>query len=68
MTLLLGMVNRTQAMLVADRRLSVDGRLTEDESNKAATPSAETPDCEGAATLTLRTHAPVAQLDRAPAF
>ena len=37
MTLLLGMLNRRQAVLVADRRLTVDGRLVEDESNKAAT-------------------------------
>jgi hypothetical protein len=35
MTLLLGRLNRRQAVLVSDRRLSVDGRVTEDESNKA---------------------------------
>ena len=37
MTLLLGMMNRRQAVLLADRRLTVNGRLVDDESNKAAT-------------------------------
>ncbi len=37
MTLLLGLMNRRHAVLVSDRRLSIDGRMTEDESNKAAT-------------------------------
>jgi hypothetical protein len=37
MTLLIGMLNRRQAVLLADRRLSVNGRLTDDESNKAIT-------------------------------
>lgn len=35
MTLLLGLVNRQQAILVSDRRLSVNGRVVEDDSNKA---------------------------------
>jgi hypothetical protein len=37
MTLLLGFMNRRHAVLVSDRRLSIDGRMSEDESNKAAT-------------------------------
>jgi hypothetical protein len=35
-TLILGMMNRRQVVLVSDRRLSVDGQMREDESNKAA--------------------------------
>jgi hypothetical protein len=37
MTLIIGAVNRQQAVLVSDRRVTCDGRLVEDESNKAAT-------------------------------
>lgn len=37
MTLILGLMNRRHAVLVSDRRLSIDGRMTEDETNKAAT-------------------------------
>ncbi len=37
MTLLIGMVNPTNAVLVADRRLTVNGRLHDDESNKIFT-------------------------------
>ena len=37
MTLILGLMNRRYAVLVSDRRLTIDGRMAEDESNKAAT-------------------------------
>ncbi len=37
MTLIIGAVNRRHAVLVSDRRLSFDGQILEDESNKAAT-------------------------------
>src|SRR5947207_891847 len=37
MTLIIGTVNRQQAVLVSDRRLTINGRLIEDESNKTAT-------------------------------
>lgn len=36
MTLILAMVNREQAVLVSDRRLTINGQLTDDDSNKAA--------------------------------
>lgn len=35
MTVLLSLVNHDQAILVSDRRLTINGRLDEDESNKA---------------------------------
>jgi hypothetical protein len=37
MTLILGMLDRHHVVFVSDRRLSVDGHMREDESNKAAT-------------------------------
>jgi len=36
MTLILSLMNRRQAVVVSDRRLTIDGKVTEDESNKAA--------------------------------
>ena len=37
MTLILGLANQQQVILISDRRLSVNGKVVEDESNKAAT-------------------------------
>ena len=37
MTLILGLANQQQVILISDRRLSADGKVVEDESNKAAT-------------------------------
>jgi hypothetical protein len=37
MTLILGLINRAHTVLVSDRRLTCDGVLVEEESNKAAT-------------------------------
>jgi len=37
MTLILGLMNRAHTVLVSDRRLTCDGVLVEEESNKAAT-------------------------------
>jgi hypothetical protein len=37
MTLILGLANQQQVILISDRRLSDNGKVVEDESNKAAT-------------------------------
>lgn len=37
MTLILGLANQQQVILISDRRLSANGKVVEDESNKAAT-------------------------------
>jgi hypothetical protein len=37
MTLILGLANQQQVVLISDRRLLCDGKVVEDESNKAAT-------------------------------
>ena len=37
MTLILGLANQQQVILISDRRLSCNGKVVEDESNKAAT-------------------------------
>jgi SEC-C motif len=37
MTLILGLANQQQVILISDRRLSANGKIVEDESNKAAT-------------------------------
>jgi hypothetical protein len=37
MTFILGLANQQQVILISDRRLSANGKIVEDESNKAAT-------------------------------
>jgi hypothetical protein len=37
MTLILGLANQQQVILISDRRLSANGKVVEDESNKATT-------------------------------